>query len=310
MPSFIPSFLFSVSAPSSVVGGSPAAPGAWPDAVAVLSAEAACTGTLITPDVVLTAGHCIDTQPAVVVVDTVDYGKPGGEPIQVRASLAYPGWEGAYDVGVVLLEHPASARPRLVAATCTVSEALVVGTAVHLVGFGLTTAAGTGSNSRLREGEVAIIDPACDGDPACNPAVAPGGEFTAGGRGVDSCFGDSGGPVYLDTPQGPALVGVVSRALGQAGPPCGGGGVYVRADQVLSWVERMTGETVRRTRCRAPVDDGAPSDAQGSPLQGEGSGASAGGCSASAGPTGTAMLAVLGALAVGRAPRRRRAQRP
>ena len=42
----------------------------------------------------------------------------------------------------------------------------------------------------------------------CNPNVAPGGEFIAGGSGTaDSCFGDSGGPVYLDTPAGPVLIG-------------------------------------------------------------------------------------------------------
>src|SRR5262245_43467687 len=56
------------SAPAPVVGGTAVPPGKWPDAVAVLAPTAACTGTLIAPDVVLTAGHCIATHPALVVV--------------------------------------------------------------------------------------------------------------------------------------------------------------------------------------------------------------------------------------------------
>ena len=38
--------------PAPVVGGTTVAPHAYPDAVAVLAADAACTGTLIAPDLV------------------------------------------------------------------------------------------------------------------------------------------------------------------------------------------------------------------------------------------------------------------
>ncbi|TMQ12739.1 MAG: trypsin-like serine protease [Deltaproteobacteria bacterium] len=276
-----------------VVGGTPVKPGTWPDAVAVLAADAACTGTLIAPDVVLTAGHCIDTHPVVVVVDTVDYGRPGGEPIRVAHALAYPDWQHSYDVGVVVLEHPAKARPRAIAAACMVRSGLVEGAMLHLVGFGLISRAGTGDNSRLHEGQIPVVDATCTEDPACNPAVAPGGEFTAGGDGVDSCFGDSGGPVYLDTTAGPALVGVVSRAYATGGPPCGNGGVYVRADKVVSWIERVTHEKLARTACKGAADEGATAD--------EPAGQS-GGCAA--GGSGAGLLLAVGA--VGLAVRRRR----
>src|SRR5688572_14775863 len=101
---------------SSAVGGAPVPSGQWRDAVAVLSPTTACTGTLITPDIVLTAGHCIDPAPVYVVVDTVDYVKPGGEPIRVKSALAYPGWEDAYDVGILVLDRPSTITPRAVAA--------------------------------------------------------------------------------------------------------------------------------------------------------------------------------------------------
>jgi secreted trypsin-like serine protease len=280
---------------TSVVGGTPAKPGAWGDAVAVLSPTAACTGTLITPDVVLTAGHCIDTGPTLAIIDTVDYGQPGGEPIKVKRSLAYPDWEHAYDVGIVVLDHPAAAKPRAIAAACSVRDGLVAGALVHLVGFGLTTKSGTGDNTRLHEAQIPVIDPSCRDPESCVAAIAPDGEFTAGGGGRDACFGDSGGPIYLDTPGGPALVGVVSRGFAEAGAPCGGGGVYVRADQVVPWIQQVTHETVTRTKCAGAADqeDDAPATA------------SAGGCSAGGGAGGLVMaLGALAAVAVNRRGRR------
>src|SRR5215475_3602487 len=142
MLQIIPLILLSSS--SSVVGGDPVKPGEWRDAVAVLSENAVCTGTLIAPDVVLTAGHCIETDPVAVVVDTVDYSVPGGEAIRVKRALAYPDWQGAYDVGILVLERAARVEPRAIASACSIRQGLVRGAMVHIVGFGLTTRSGTG----------------------------------------------------------------------------------------------------------------------------------------------------------------------
>jgi hypothetical protein len=131
-----------------------------------------------------------------------------------------------------------------------------MGYPVKVVGFGLTSADGTGDNTRLHHATVPIMDPTCTTDPACAPAIAPGGEFTAGGRGADSCFGDSGGPVYIYTAQGYALLGIVSRGLSTFGEPCEGGGVYVRADKVVAWVQSVTDRQIDRVPCDLPTDDG------------------------------------------------------
>jgi len=94
----------------------------------------------------------------------------------------------------------------------------------------------------------------CTADESCNTSVAPGGEFVAGGHGTDACFGDSGGPVYIDTAQGPALIGVVSRGLLVSGEPCGEGGVFVRADKVTAWIKSVTGRDLDRVPCELPAD--------------------------------------------------------
>src|SRR5690349_18755974 len=77
------SLLISTSAfaAAPVVGGNAAKPGEWPDVALVVAPQALCTGTLIAPDVVLTAGHCIETHPFEVIVGTVDFSAPGGERI-------------------------------------------------------------------------------------------------------------------------------------------------------------------------------------------------------------------------------------
>jgi len=274
-----------VSSITSVIGGAAVEPGHWPDAVAVLSATTACTGTLITPDIVLTAGHCLDPEPVYVVLDSVDFTKTGGEAIRVRWSKAYPGWDNAYDVGVVVLDRPATTAPRPIASACTVQAGLVEGGKLHVLGFGLSTTASPGPSSQLHEGEVSIADAACHDPAACVPVISPGGELIAGGGSVDACLGDAGGPAYLDTPDGAALVGVVSRPVGVNGPPCGSGWVYVRADQVVPWIEQLTHETVPRTAC--------PDDAE--PVL-HVSGPEAGGCAA--GGAGGSLVIGLGALAL------------
>lgn len=276
---------------SPVVGGTTVPAGEWPDAVAVLASDAMCTGTLIAPDVVLTAGHCIETHPVEVIVGSVELTKPGGMAIKVKSATAYPKWESTYDVGVLVLDHAAPVAPRAVASACSVKEHLTAGAKVRVVGFGLTTQDGTGMNTRLHQAMLPVVDAMCTQDSACQPSVAPGGEFTAGGGGVDACFGDSGGPIYLDTAHGAALVGVVSRGEAVIGAPCGGGGVYVRADAVVPWIEKTTGRKLTRSTCDAPADgEGDGSDAPAAD--------DAGGCSATRGVVGGGALLGLVVLAV------------
>src|SRR5687767_1813843 len=82
-----------------IVGGTLAPAGKWPDTVAVLG-NGACTGTLIAPDVVLTAGHCIGGMTR-VIANTTDYNAAGGVQATVKSQTAYPNWETTFDIGVI-----------------------------------------------------------------------------------------------------------------------------------------------------------------------------------------------------------------
>ena len=272
-----------------VIGGKRVSPGDWPDVVAVLGRDGSCTGTLIAPDVVLTAGHCADIRPSVVIANTVDYAVAhAGERIAVKSTRAYPRWEDQYDVAVIVLEHVAKAKPRPIATGCLANRALGDGVPLTIVGFGLTSPRADDNNTALRAAQVPLLDATCTTDEMCNPAVQPSGEFAAGGRGTDTCFGDSGGPAMLTGPSGPVLVGVTSRGLGLPGLPCGNGGVYIRADKVAAWIERTTKRKLTRVGCGGPADDPeitAEADDE------------SGGCSAGVGGSASGVLVGIAMLA-------------
>jgi secreted trypsin-like serine protease len=310
------------AAHAQIVGGTAARPGEWPDVVAVFAEDGSmCTGTLLGADLVLTAGHCIGGGPTEVLVGSVDIARPDGQRRRVKWSKAYPRWESMFDVGVVMLENPVFAKQRAIAEHCTTGKRnrLTRGTRVQVVGFGLTTAAATDDNTKLHAATIEVVDGMCAMDGACKEDVAPGGEFTAGGHGVDACFGDSGGPVYIGTSSGPALVGTVSRGLASWSEPCGEGGVFVRVEPVIDWIQRETGRVVDRVECDRPGDDGTD-DSRGSEDADGATASSASGCNAAgiggagvggavAGLFGNGLaIAYAGALiAVLRRTRRRRA---
>ena len=293
-----------------VIGGTQVPAGTWPDAVAVLG-QGSCTGTLIAPDVVLTAGHCEGAQMTEVIANTTDYQGSGGIRSTIKSITAYPNWETSYDVSVIVLNTPITGvTPRKIGTACTFTEGFADSTMVHLVGFGLTDTAGMGNNTKLNEAMAPVTDSDCTGPGGCVASIKPGGEFIAGGGGKDSCFGDSGGPVYLDTPRGPVVVGAVSRGLDGSATPCGGGGIYVRTDKIVDWLETTTGKTVSKDLCGAADPGGEPGgdepggngpDGNDGPSGLSDSGDLSGGCSTGGGSGGA--LALLG-LAFAR--RRRR----
>jgi len=244
--------------PWKVVGGAPVEDGSWPDAVALFSGDNfGCTGVLVAPDVVLTAAHC-DFALSYAIVGPRDF-ETDGEKIDVLRTESHPNSWVTYDVAVVVLEHAAAAAPRMLALDCIADDWLVDGADVAIVGYGATDEFATEWTTLLHEARATASDADCSNlNEGCQEAISPGGELIAGGAGVDSCNGDSGGPLYLLTSEGDFLVGTTSRATDTGNVPCGDGGIYVRADAIADWIEEETGRVLPRPDCSDRNEPPAP----------------------------------------------------
>lgn len=231
-----------------VIGGSTAAAGKWPDAAALLwGGEQACTGTLVAPTLVLTAGHCVaGGAPNYVLLNAIsETDVTGGERIRVKSWNEYPSSQSSVDAAVLVLETPATTKPRAVA-TGWAKFDIKNGADAALVGFGTTDRDGNIDSSTLREAMSTITDFNCTASSGCNRNARPDGELGAGGNGIDTCPGDSGGPLYLVTSYGSFLAGITSRGYDDNTYYCSEGGIYGRADKIVEWVEMMTGVKVEK----------------------------------------------------------------
>ncbi len=239
---------------SPVVGGDRAEDGVWPDCAAIyFGGEVGCTGTLVAPTVVLTAAHCIGGI-SKVKLGVTDH-RDSGEQIRVADEIRYPQHWSSYDIGVLVLEEPAQTEPRLIAQGCILDNHLYDGADVAIVGYGAIDEWGNQYTPYLQEAFTTVSDHDCsDISSGCTAAVSPGGELGAGGSGVDSCYGDSGGPLYLLTDQGDYLVGITSRAYDWVNVPCRDGGIYGRPDAIIDWIEGQTGVEIPSVSCNQPPE--------------------------------------------------------
>lgn len=286
--------------PAHVVGGSQVPKGDWEDAAGIVyGGSVSCTGTLIAPDLVLTAGHCAGGITSVILA-TNDY-RSGGEQIGVQRTIEYPNSWGTVDVAVLILKEASSATPRTIARGCVLDD-LADGSPVTIVGYGATDVWGTQYGTKLMEAETTVNDHDCSELwSGCNAAVSPGGEISAGGGGIDACYGDSGGPLYLNTDHGDYLVGVTSRAYNGVYAPCEDGGIYGRPDYVVSWIESETGRSLPVPDCGEGDDGGGADGGEGDGGAGDGSGEPGGGDdSTNRAPVPWAQPIIVPAGAVGR----------
>jgi secreted trypsin-like serine protease len=229
-----------------VIGGKLVPAGQFLDCVAVGSdTEWGCTGTLIAPNVVVTAGHCANFATRVYFGN--DVSKPG-RIVGVVKRLQHPDYYKVKhnDLMVLLLaEDVTDVAARRLASKSILDKA----TDGRVVGFGNTDPGGMFGYGKKRYVDVPIASTACRGqvdgrDDKVLYGCDAGLELVAGRPLLeqDSCNGDSGGPFYVQGPNKAWLLGgATSRATEGAMHNCGDGGIYVRLDRYRAWIDGIQG---------------------------------------------------------------------
>ncbi|UCD97854.1 MAG: trypsin-like serine protease [Chloroflexota bacterium] len=218
-----------------------------------------CSGTLIAPDVFLTAGHCTDGAYAARVWFNADmtydsvpfplypYGGPGSGAIE-GTPYTHPDYNpNAFffrDVGVVILDQPVNldeygVLPQLNQLDSFKTRRGLQDVTFTAVGYGLQMSFPDAASWKENNVRVRMV-----ANPKLNQINVPGftGDFSlllsnnhsTGG----TCFGDSGGPNFID---GTNVVGGVT-SFGINGNCAGTGGVF-RMDRSwsLDWVSTFLG---------------------------------------------------------------------
>ncbi|HLT39994.1 MAG TPA: trypsin-like serine protease [Enhygromyxa sp.] len=211
-----------------VYGGTAAKPCGWPTAVFLSFNGWACSGTLVHPDIVITAAHCPNStggRPA-----SVWFGEGQGGGARQVGSTCYssPGWTGQVggtDYGYCKLNSSVEDVPIIPPAWGCDTTVLSPGREVVIVGFGQSDNGGSGSKREV----TTVIQ-------------AIGDQAVIGGGGKDACQGDSGGPVYIKLKS--EFGGDDSwRAFGitSGGGQCGQGGIFALMHVAIPWIEQHSG---------------------------------------------------------------------
>lgn len=229
------------SSETKIFGGNKVAKGAWLSTVAITDKYSGmyCSGTAISPYVVVTAGHCAGGFSASSVSVYVGEGKEGGsvkgqypaEKIIASPKYKTSGGRGN-DIAYIKLKTPIDLPEEAFVKVLTdkdeIKELLSVGSKAHLVGFGNRDGGGFGVKFEVDTQIVTRLS-SLSHDSATEVAV--------GGNGKDSCQGDSGGPVFGQLKSGEWRVyGVTSR-----GGACGTGGIYGLIHANICWIQQDSG---------------------------------------------------------------------
>jgi len=227
-----------------------------------------CTGSLITPNVVMTAAHCIGQQATdlrILFTNDIDH-TTADHVLRATDARTNPRWkvhhqdqENTGDIALIKFSGtlPAGYKP---ANFLSNNSILKAGTTVTMAGFGVSKVTVTpvdpkqtpDLDKQIQDGEVdcdeaknECIRIESSGDGILRQTTAPieavrETEVVLDETHAGTCSGDSGGPAYIAQNGQYFLFGVTSRG----GAACNDNGIYTNALTYARWIQ----DTIRTLR--------------------------------------------------------------
>lgn len=242
------------SAHSAIVGGTLAAQGTWGFMAEVIHYDTAgnpeffCSGTVVSSNVILTAGHCgvdeaagstLDPSGFRVITGAVNWGDATNRTVsgvsQVIVEPGYPAGGGPYDAALLVLSAPIAAPPLRLA---TPSDLALEqpGMPAFIAGWG-ETYAGSGPMLDLAWASTVVQGPGYCG--LQSPVYVAGYELCVVNPptyDTGTCHGDSGGPLVVADGAGqPVEIGVTS--FGPVDCNTASADFFTRVDSFSSWAK-------------------------------------------------------------------------